>query len=383
MAHPDSDPSPGAVRAAPAALAALLAVLLAGCAAPGFGHPDAGAPGLADTGGAAPPAVAVAITPQLIRDMAAGARTPLPAEVQALFGQAPAYTIGAGDVVGIVVYRHPELAPGPATTSASPSDPTALSVPAGFIVDGQGEIGFPYIGRVQLQGLTEAQASALVASRIAPFVKDPLVSVRIQSFRSRRIYVEGDVRNPGLQIVTDVPMTLAEALSRAGGPGPGADRSRITLTRGERSVPIDLTLLQRHGRDASHIPLESGDLVQVGSRDDSRVYVMGEIARPSALPMRDGRLSLGQALGDAGGPDLLSSAPGEIYVVRNGAAGTPQVFHLDARNPVALALADRFALQPRDVVYVDRVALAGWNRVVSLVLPAAQIVNLGGTTGRR
>ena len=59
-----------------------------------------------------------------------------------------------------------------------------------------------------------------------------------------------------------------------------------------------------------------------------------------------------------------------IYVFRRGQAeNAVDVFHLDAYNPVAMVLADRFALQPRDLVYVDAGPLVRWNRVVSLILP--------------
>ncbi len=188
---------------------------------------------------------------------------------------------------------------------------------------------------------------------------------------------------PGLQIFTDVPMTLAEALSRSGGTNASADRSRIVLSRGGRALTVDLPALQVQGYDAGRIPLRNGDIVNVGTRDDSRVYVMGEILRPSALLMRNGRLSLNEALGDAGGPELQTSSPGQIYVVRNASGDVPDVYHLDAKNPVALALADRFELRPRDVVYIDPVPLVRWNRVISLILPAAEVVNLGGTASRR
>lgn len=374
--------------ASPVALwAAVLALALAtaGCTTPGFSHPETarwsggseGAPGSAGGPRLAP------ITAQLIREQAGARPQALAPQVRQLLGTAPAYTIGPGDVVGITVYRHPELMPQAGAVVNAQSDATGVAVPPGFIVDGEGDVAFPYVGRLRLAGLTEAQATALIAQRIGPYVKEPLVSARIQSFRSRRVYVEGDVRTPGLQIVTDVPMTLAEALQRAGSTNASADRSRITLTRGALSTRIDLLQLHQHGHHAGEIPLQAGDRVHVASRDDSRVYVMGEVVRPAAVPLRDGHLSLGEALGDVSGPDLQTSAPGRIYVVRNAQSDAPDVFHLDARNPVALALADRFELQPRDVVYVDRVGLVGWNRVISLILPAAQVVNLGGTAGRR
>ena len=362
------------------AMALLLSLGLCGCA-PGFGTPGPLPSANGSPGGTGKVAV---ITPDLIRAQNARNNGIAP-EVKALFGRPSDYTIGPGDVVGIIVYDHPELLPNAGAVIAQQTDPTGVSVAPGFIVDAKGEISFPYIGRTKLQGLTESGASELVAKRIGAFIKAPQVSVRIQSFRSQRAYVEGEVRTPGLQIFTDIPMTLAEALNRAGSITAVGDRSQVTLTRGERTVTIDLFQLKRFGADANSIPLRNGDIVYVGTRDDSRVYVMGEILRPSALLMRNGRMSLNEALGDAGGPDLLSADPGQIYVIRNSSQSpdSPEIYSLNAKNPAALALADRFELKPRDVVYVDRVPLVSWNRVASLILPAAQVVNLVRDTTRR
>ncbi len=135
--------------------------------------------------------------------------------------------------------------------------------------------------------------------------------------------------------------------------------------------------MQEMGVNASKILLQSDDLVTVHNREDRKVYVMGEALRPSALLMRNGRLSLNEALGEAGGVNLLSANTGQIYVIRNTARGTPAVFHLDAKSPTALALADTFALRPRDVVYIDPVPLVNWNRIISLILPTAQAVGIG------
>ena len=359
------------------AMALLLSLGLCGCA-PGFGTPGP----LQSADGTAGGRIA-AITPELVRAQLAG-NTGIPPDVKALFGRPAPYTIGPGDVVGITVYNNPELQPNLGAVIAQQSDPTGVTVAPGFIVDAAGEISFPYIGRTRLQGLTESGASELIAKRIGSIIKAPLVSVRIQSFRSQRAYVEGEVRTPGLQIFTDIPMTLSEALNRAGSITAGGDRSHVTLTRGDRTVVIDLMQLKRFGADANNIPLRNGDIVYVGNRDDSRIYVMGEILRPSALLMRNGRMSLNEALGDAGGPDLLTADPGQIYVIRNSpqTPDTPQIFSLNAKNPAALALADRFELRPRYVVYGDRVPLVSWNRVANMILPAAQVINLARDTAR-
>lgn len=324
------------------------------------------------------------ITPALVRTLTKMTPKSVPPEVGALFGKSQRYTIGPGDVVGVIVYDHPELLPNAGAVISQQADPTGVSVAPGFIVDSSGEIAFPYVGRVRVAGLTEAEAGDLISKLIVTQVREPEVTVRIQSFRSRRAYIEGEVRVPGSQIFTDVPMTLTEAINRAGGITASGNRAAVTLVRDGKSIDINLTRLREAGRDGNDIPLQNGDTISVGHREDAKVYVMGEILRPSALTMRtNGRLNLNEALGEAGGPVLTTSSPGQIFVIRQGATGLPAIFHLDAKNPAALVLARQFNLEPQDVVYIDPVPLVKWNRVISLILPAAQVVNLGSETADR
>ena len=361
---------------------AFVAMLLQGCAvvtAPGFDYTDPKLrtgvtlgqyiPADADS---PPQGVVTPITPGLVQAQRASTPRGVPAEIQRLFAEAKPYTIGPGDVISIVVYDHPELLPNAGAVISQQADPTGISAAPGAIVSAEGEVVFPYVGRVKVQGLTEIQASELVANRLAKYIKQPQVTVRIQSFRSRRAYVDGEVRTPGMQIFTDVAMTLPEAINRAGGFTPAADRSFVTLTRGNQTTVINMMQLQDIGANPNRILLEPGDMVTVRSRDENKVYVLGEAARPAALPMINGRLSLNQALGEAGGPNLSTANTSQIYVIRNNAEGQPAIFHLNASSPVALALADSFQLRPRDVVYIDPVPLVNWSRIVNLILPTAQ-----------
>jgi polysaccharide export outer membrane protein len=324
-----------------------------------------------------PQGVITPITPALLRGQAEARPRQVPSEIRDLFGTARPYTIGPSDIVSIIVYDHPELLPNASAVISQQADPTGISSAPGFIVDSTGMVFFPYAGRVRLGGLTESQAAEVVASRISKVIKEPQVTVRITSFRSLRAYVDGEVRLPGTQIFTDVPMTLPEAINRAGGVTATGDRSFVTLTRNDRTIAINLMQLQELGINPNRILLQNGDMVTVRNREENKVYVMGEILRPSALQMRNGRLSLSEALGEAGGPNLLTANTGQIYVIRGTADGAPAVFHLNASLPTALALADQFGLHPRDVVYIDPVPLVSWNRVVNLILPSAQTLNIG------
>jgi polysaccharide biosynthesis/export protein len=369
-------------------VAPLLALFLAqGCAVvttPGFDYADAKQRTSVTLGQYVPAdptkppeGVVIPITPALVQAEARAVPRTIPPEIHALFADPKPYTIGPSDVIGILVYDHPELLPNAGAVIAQSADPTGISTAPGFIVGADGQVFFPYIGRIKIAGLTESEASELFVQRLSRYIRNPQVTVRIMSFRSRRAYVEGEVRNPGTEIFTDVPMTLPEAINRAGGITITGDRSFVTLTRGDRTTTIDLMQLQDLGVSASRILLQNGDVVTVRNREDRKVYVLGEIAKPSALPMRNGRLTLNEALGVAGGPNLLTANTSQIYVIRNTGQPAPAVFHLDAGSPTALALADTFPLQPSDVVYVDPVPLVSWNRIISLVLPSAQALITG------
>lgn len=365
----------------------LLAVGLHGCAVvttPGFDYADPKTrtsitlgqyvPGDVNN---PPQGVVTPISPALVAALKQAQPNEVPAEVQRLFAEPRPYTIGPSDVISIVVYDHPELLPNAGAVISQQADPTGISTAPGFIVGADGQVSFPFVGRVKVEGLTEIEASDLIRQRIARYIKDPQVTVRINSFRSRRAYVDGEVRTPGMQIFTDVPMTLPEAINRAGGITANGDRSAVTLTRDNQTTVIDLLMLQEAGVNPNQILLQSGDLVTVRHRDESKIFVMGEVLRPSALAMRNGRLSLNEALGEAGGPNLTTANTGQIYVIRNGANGSPAIYHLNASAPIALALAEIFPLRPRDVVYIDPVPLVNWNRIVSLILPSASLANQG------
>jgi polysaccharide export outer membrane protein len=374
-------------RAGRLVVTALAVLTLQACAivnAPGFDYADQGprssitlGPRVPDANEPQGPGDIVPITPNLVQAQRQALPAGLSPEIRSLFGTPKPYTIGTSDVISVIVYGHPDLVPNTGAVISQQVDPTGISSAPGFIVDSNGDIPFPFIGRVRVRGLTEAEAGELIRERLARFIKEPQVTVRIASFRSRRAYVDGEVRVPGMQIFTDVPMTLPEAINRAGGITPTGDRSAVTLLRGEQATTIDLLRLQELGVNPNRILLESGDIVTVRSREERKVFVMGEIARPSALLMRNGRLTLNEALGESGGPNLGTANTAQIYVIRSRDDGTPSVFHLNAANPTALALAEAFPLRPRDVVYLDPVPLVNWNRIVSLILPSASVVNIG------
>ncbi|RDS81661.1 hypothetical protein DWU98_10560 [Dyella monticola] len=274
------------------------------------------------------------------------------------------YRIGPADILAIGVVQHPELVPPDAPPARDGTDQ-----PFGFVVDATGYLNYPYVGGVEAAGKTVEQVRAELTRRLVQYIREPQVAVRVIGFRSKRVYVDGAVRLAGSQDITDVPMTLALALARSGGIATSSDASKITITRGGHVYPVDLHALVRVGHGAEGIHLRDGDRVHVAESADNPVFVAGEVGQAHAVPMHDGALTLGDALALSGSVSQIGSNPRGIYVVRvQDIHAAPQVYRLDASSPTGLALAGRFQLQARDLVYVQTAGLMRWNRITSLLL---------------
>jgi polysaccharide export outer membrane protein len=166
-------------------------------------------------------------------------------------------------------------------------------------------------------------------------------------------------------------MSLTMAVNQAGGFTATADRSRVELIRNGVIYNLNLGDLIKRGYNPSQIYLQAGDLVRVAAREDSGVYVMGEVTKPATvLPMRNGSLTLSQAISDSGSFDQNTAATRQLFVIRDSTSATPQIYHLDATSPVSMVLANQFELQPKDIVYVGQGGLVRFNRVLNLLLPA-------------
>ncbi|PQV49951.1 polysaccharide biosynthesis/export family protein [Paraburkholderia sp. BL21I4N1] len=297
---------------------------------------------------------------------------------QLLSGTPREYVVGAGDVLQIVVWDHPEFAAALGSSqiqsSARPGDPLA-----GFIVDQNGSLTFPYAGTLQVAGLRTDEIQQRLSITLGKYFVKPQVTVRMASYRAHQVYVDGEVHSPGALSVNDVPMTLYEALSRAGGFSDTADQSDLVLVRGGQSHRVNLTRLLEQGVSPSRLFLNPGDVLRVMPRDENGVYVMGEVNKPvSAVPRRTGVITLADALSQAGSVNASTADAAQMFVIRGSSTGTPQVFHLDGRSPVAMLLAKDFDLQPKDVVYVDGSGLVRFNRVLTLLMP---LISSGLTAG--
>ncbi|ABE29133.1 polysaccharide biosynthesis/export family protein [Paraburkholderia xenovorans LB400] len=305
---------------------------------------------------------------------------PLSPQMLALFGKPTPYKVGPGDVLQIVVWDHPELAA--ALGQPAQNSKTTDAAP-GFLIDENGDVQFPYAGTVHVAGKDVAAIQKELHRRLSTVYQKPEVTVRVASFRAAQVYVDGEVRTPGAQSVNDIPMSLTTAISLSGGLSPNADRSRVVLIRNGVPYQLNMDDLIRRGRNPSDIYLQAGDMLRVASREDSGVYVMGEVNKPATiLPMRNGSLTLSQAISDSGSFDSNTAAARQLFVIRNSTSEAPEVYHLDATSPVSMVLANQFELQPKDVVYVGQGGLVRFNRVLNLLLPAINAAVTGAVLAK-
>ena len=202
-----------------------------------------------------------------------------------------------------------------------------------YTVEADGTFTFPLIGRVQAGGLTLRAFEAELTQRLADgFFKTPQVTVAVEEYRSQRIFVVGEVRNPGTYPLTG-GMTLIEALASAGSTTEAASSDALIVQArsdgdaapsgesggpilpGERDdttvITVDIEALQS-GRHAQNVQLSDGDTIFIPRAET--VYVTGQVTAPGVFPIRRDTTVL-QALALSGGVNEFG-ATNRIKIIR-------------------------------------------------------------------
>jgi len=225
--------------------------------------------------------------------------------------QVAPYTVGAGDILHIQSFQHDEIS-------------------GDFMVEDDGSITFPLLGKVPVAGLT---ATAVAAKIERLLEKDYYVDVQVQTeikrYRSRPVTVLGEVQNPGTYYL-EGPATLAQIVAEAGGLKSSAGTT-VEVRRQERD-PESGDMVQRvytfpadhmvSGRD-SDIEIRAGDIVWVSTKQ--LCFVTGEVAHPGQYELHP-EMTLMQAITQAGGLGKFASQEVEIH---RGTGGEKTILRFD------------------------------------------------------
>ncbi|HMD34291.1 MAG TPA: polysaccharide biosynthesis/export family protein [Vicinamibacterales bacterium] len=216
------------------------------------------------------------------------------------------YTISKQDVLNVIVIDQPQLS-------------------KKYTVDADGGIAFPLLGRVSVAGKTLRQVEAELKRALGTdYIKNPQVAISIDEFKGRRIFIFGNVQQPGMFPLSD-GMTIVEALVKAGaGAAAQAVIVRSKTAKGPlmpdaggdaEVIPVNLRELEKdfeRGKLTRNVMLQDGDSIFVPRVDRNRIFVTGQVKLPNAYSVPEGTTVL-QAISLAGG---FTDAAGKIEIQR-------------------------------------------------------------------
>jgi polysaccharide export outer membrane protein len=217
------------------------------------------------------------------------------------------YVVGAQDVLKVTVFDEPQLS-------------------GSFRVDQDGTFTYPFVGRLKAVGQTLRTIEGELTNLLADgYVRRPQVTIEVEQYRSRSIFIVGEVRTPGKYPLSG-EMTLMEALAQAGSttqtagsevlilhPADAAQSKQLEpgVTPPAQTIRVSLADLQS-GQLANNVMLHEGDTIFVPRAE--RFYVTGHVKTPGAYTYERGMTVL-QALSLAGGLSDRGSNRG-VKVIR-------------------------------------------------------------------
>lgn len=160
------------------------------------------------------------------------------------------YRLGPGDVIGIYVDKHPEDSV--ERVSVSPV----------------GQVYYPLLGNITVVGKTLGQLQAYFTTAISEFIRDPRVNIALLEAHSNKIGILGDVREPGVKIMTR-PLRVLDAITMAGGITDTGSSSDVSVLRQREDGRVQVMqinvkrILQGKAGSEENLALESGDTIVV------------------------------------------------------------------------------------------------------------------------
>lgn len=274
----------------------------------------------------------------------------------------PTDLIGPGDRLAISIYESgvPLFAPnGLSLNSATGGVEGAarLTNLPPMRVDDQGDIRFPFVGRMQAAGRTPVELQAAIRQALRGMSQNPHVVVAIAESLTNSVIIGGEVARAGRLVLQTNRETLGDAVSLAGGYRGDPKDLLVRIERRGGTQDFRLTdVMSGPGRDMLVRP---GDRIDV-IRQPLSFTVMGGAGRVDQLPFPTAAVSLAEAIALSGGANPNTGDAKAVFVFRliPGADGklVPTVYHINMMRAGSLFLSQRFPMQDKDVLYVGNAA---------------------------
>jgi polysaccharide export outer membrane protein len=244
-----------------------------------------------------------------------------------------------------------------------------------YLIDQEGMIDLPFIGKVKLDDLTLNEAQNILLQVIQNFYKNPDLQINIEEFNSSKVYIVGAVRNQITINLDQKPIKLIEAAIQANFNPSAADKlygTKGLLRRDNKVYKIDLLNAFQSNDDKENFYLKKDDVIFIDRNSDA-IHVFGEVTKPGVyFPNMD--YSLTELVSTAGLNQLTANAK-KVYVIREkyNSFLEVDVFQLDIKNPINLIAGRKFLLQEKDIVFIPPTEIVKWNRVISLLMPQTDL----------
>ncbi|WP_180138666.1 polysaccharide biosynthesis/export family protein [Acinetobacter sp. YH12043] len=285
-------------------------------------------------------------------------------DLQSLFrSQQSIYRLSPGDVLSIQLWAYPEITP-------PIQDATNIKA-VGYPIDPNGRVHLPLVGSVKVSGKTLAEVNTFLRSQFSKYLKHPDVVVRVLSYEGRRYFVNGQVLKSGQYTLNDQPISLYTALGQAGGiDTKTGDTTNIQLIRNGSTYNLNTIQLEKNGLSLHNLLIQPNDTIFVNTKQDQKLYVMGESSKSQAISLRDQGMTLSDVLGESEGINPYSASAAKIYVMRTDLNNNEStIYHLNLSSIGNLALANQFQMKKNDIVYIDASGLARWQRIMNQIIP--------------
>ncbi len=155
------------------------------------------------------------------------------------------YKIGPSDLLDIQVWNEPDV-----------------SKQVRVLIDGT--IVLPLVGQINAAGLTPSQLSESLKKKLAEYIAEPEVTVMVLEGKYNRYFIVGQIQNPG-EYYIDYPISILQAIARAGGFQEWAKKSKIFVIRqtksGEERIEFNYDEFVKGDKKVKNIEIVSGDTI--------------------------------------------------------------------------------------------------------------------------